>query len=518
MKFKALFFFFLIIILFFHTSCNKNDTYTSVQYKVYSEIENKFFNSNESKENSVISAMNIIKRINDKHEIVEDIVTKIGYPIWNKALVFSNSSYRTETITEYDSVNIISIPFARDSQNYVNASLLFKMTSTDTSFQYILDWQYIDFGFTENPNEINAKDVFNLFMRHNFNVFNSKNFQVTDGRLLGYNLEEERTIIIDTNSLENGNVVSNILSPVTLCTPYIECNSCSQKGTESNSIIIVCCNPTFGEFCSTIWIEDGWNPVNGSGGSGSSGGGNGTSGTGWTPQTSPCGTITVNISDPCGTGWTILPDPNSDPINYVLTNLVINPPNIPVYELNNYLKCFTNTPGSVYKVTIQVDQPVPGQSDCWAWNNGIDVGHTFLTFEQIKPDGSKVIRSFGFYPENGTTPIIPQSPGMFSNDENEPVDVSLTLTITDPEFFMQKINVLRNLSTPTYHLSFFNCTTFATVVFNQFGASLQLQSCFWANNGNPGDLGQYIRNMQLGANQTRNLQTTTAVANAGLCQ
>jgi hypothetical protein len=34
------------------------------------------------------------------------------------------------------------VPFARDSQNYVNAAMVIKASTTDTSFEYRCDWQY----------------------------------------------------------------------------------------------------------------------------------------------------------------------------------------------------------------------------------------------------------------------------------------------------------------------------------------------------------------------------------------
>ncbi|MFV0604767.1 MAG: chitin binding peritrophin-A domain-containing protein [Niabella sp.] len=192
-----------------------------------------------------------------------------------------------------------------------------------------------------------------------------------------------------------------------------------------------------------------------------------------------------------------------------------------------YLKCFTNS-YSIYKITVGVDQPIPGSRATHTRGNGgtssgsskggdIDVGHTFLILEEVKSNGTSITRVLGFYPSKGVNPINPSSNGSFIDDGGHHFDVSLTTTVNKATF-SSAINTLK-LGPEVYNLNSNNCTTFCIDLLNALGISLPKTSGSWPldSGANPGDLGEDIRTIPLGSNQTRNTSGGSASENKGSC-
>lgn len=519
-----------IIILFVFGSCRKTDSTINKHKRTEDPVllAKDFFQEHAPTDPTVKAVLGFVKRKNDKSDFVQKTISLIGMPYWDKAMVFHTKRQKhgsgstvnrlTDNGNTGDSTSIVYVPFARDDQNNVNALMVIKANSSDTSFRYLCDWQYADTA------TIGMKaDVFALLMmKMDKVVFGHDDFKITDSSIFKDWQHVPASIkIIDSISQTAPNLLTPIVYQICFITygPWFSCGQLTGCPTGTPGCYDLCRNE-ISRICfdGVIWQDEG----DDYGGTGDSNGDSGgSSGGGSTPPECP-GATTNGRNMPCEPGWEPEPVEEDPAISYVLNNLVVSPPiNEDPLDLNDYLKCFVNSLGSTYKVTISSDQPSPGQSDCYTNNNGnIDVGHTFLTFEQTKPDGSIIRRSFGFYPSSGVKPITPTSTGIFVKDENHISDASLTTTIADGGLFMEKISWLRNLQSQgsgVYHLSLFNCTTFATIVANSFGETIPLQSCFWAKMGNPGDLGQYIRNMQLKPNQTRNLQTVTAPFNSGGC-
>jgi hypothetical protein len=195
----------------------------------------------------------------------------------------------------------------------------------------------------------------------------------------------------------------------------------------------------------------------------------------------------------------------------------------------DYDKCFTNIAGSghVYTVTVCVDQPVPGSRQSWGisvpgaaessgGSNPVNVGHVFLVFKE--DNGSiSIARNVGFYPQGKVSPLSPSNPGQMNDDEQHGYNISLTVTITNSQFF-NMLNFVQQSSINIYNLNSFNCTSFAIQAFNAGSVILPSTIGQWSGGaGNdPGDLGEDIRAMTLSAKMTMNTQYVSH-SNIGNC-
>ncbi len=79
--------------------------------------------------------MQYIQRANDKDNFVEKIISRVGYPRWDKSVIRKGNLVNGRGAT--DSTDITYIPFVRDSQNYVNATLGIFTSPSDTMLKFI---------------------------------------------------------------------------------------------------------------------------------------------------------------------------------------------------------------------------------------------------------------------------------------------------------------------------------------------------------------------------------------------
>jgi len=255
--------------------------------------------------------------------------------------------------------------------------------------------------------------------------------------------------------------------------------------------------------CTYMYIPD--NLGGGSGGAGGSGGGGGgLSGSAYGPI-GRLSSVTTGVAT------------------------VTRGPNI-IGNIQDYLKCFTNVGGTdhTYTVTVCVDQPVPGTRIPWrlqngpnassAANNPVDVGHTFLIFSESY-GGNTTTRNVGFYPRTGVNPWYPSDQGQLNNNEGSGYNISLTLTITNAQFFNMLNYVSQgNSSGYNYDLNTNNCTTFAIKALQAGSVNITSQIGIWFKGSgyDPGDLGEDIRNMSLSSNMERSTMTGSH-PNIGKC-
>ncbi|HRA12502.1 MAG: hypothetical protein KAY50_04870 [Chitinophagaceae bacterium] len=107
-----------------------------------SNIEQKFFNNN-APINPLVKIFNgLLQKKNEKLKFVEKTVSKIGYPVWNKAITIPKLGTTQGRGNSGDSATLTYIPFVRETENFVNASMIIEATTIDTSFEYLCDWQY----------------------------------------------------------------------------------------------------------------------------------------------------------------------------------------------------------------------------------------------------------------------------------------------------------------------------------------------------------------------------------------
>ena len=126
------------------------------------------------------------------------------------------------------------------------------------------------------------------------------------------------------------------------------------------------------------------------------------------------------------------------------------------------------------------------------------VGHTFLTLEQQNADGTRVIRTLGFYPKNSVKPGSEKDQSVFGDDSNTPYDVSLDFTVTGAEM-ATVIGKLLDQQALQYDLDNFNCTNSAMEALKSININLpstKSNESFFSGN-DPGDLGEDIRKLDL---------------------
>jgi len=197
--------------------------------------------------------------------------------------------------------------------------------------------------------------------------------------------------------------------------------------------------------------------------------------------------------------------------------LVTKGPNI-IANIQDYFKCFTNVGGSdhTYTVTVCVDQPVPGTREPWrlqsspgsssAASNPVDVGHTFLIFSETS-GGKTITRNVGFYPNSAVYPWSQSAQGQLNDNEGTSYNISLTVTITNAQFF-NMLNYVSQGNNPgyLYDMSTNNCTTFVIHALQAGFVNLSSQIGSWTSGSgyDPGDLGEDIRTIPLSSNMSRN--------------
>lgn len=151
-----------------------------------SGMSEKFFSAHNSSEPAIKAVQSFVLHQNDRYHFIDNLVNRIGLPYWDKALIFSNNqtgnNHRSSSAS--DSFTVVYIPFVRDTQQFVNASLIIKMTEADTAFRLLSDWQYSQFGFNDTDTGWNARDIFHIFTKLDNKVFNISRFRVMDQNLL----------------------------------------------------------------------------------------------------------------------------------------------------------------------------------------------------------------------------------------------------------------------------------------------------------------------------------------------
>jgi len=211
-------------------------------------------------------------------------------------------------------------------------------------------------------------------------------------------------------------------------------------------------------------------------------------------------------------------DYGSTPVGGNMT-VVVGTAGTPIYDIQSYFKCFTNSPtiDYTYSVTLCISQPVPGTNTPWGFTNGgpagsssarniVNVGHTFLIFRENSA-GNIITRNIGFYPQAMVTPPYPSDQGQLEDNGQTGYNISVTFTITNTQFFsMLNYAEIGNNPGYLYNLNSNNCTTFALHTLAAGDIILSPSQGTWPGGSgyDPGDLGQYAISLPLPPNATRN--------------
>ncbi|MFZ4770081.1 MAG: hypothetical protein ACOYLO_07850 [Ferruginibacter sp.] len=315
---KQLFTLFLFASLLFFISCKKTDTISVTENLSTNSIVEKFFNSHRTADPTEKVLIDFLKRVNEKDKFVEQTAKQIGFPRWDKAITSlkKNKTQNSRNLVG-DSVQTFYIPFVRDSANVVNATMIVTATSTDTSFRYICDWQYLDTISTGASSRAQSLLLMNL----DRNVFGERLYKITDTVAFGKNAAQQYPRYI---KLSNNNYsANNLMVAVTI-------TYCYEYWYDSHQGQLIGCPPgpscsdwSLGYTCDDYVF---WAYVEDEGGVGGSGAGTGSGGAGNNGGSIPpnCNQQPVpfakglnnqsNVVNPCGGGgWIPLPI-DDDPI------------------------------------------------------------------------------------------------------------------------------------------------------------------------------------------------------------
>ena len=287
-----------------YISCRKIDR--QLDEPVSTDIESKFFNSHRSSDPLEAVLIGFIKRENDKNHFVEKVIKQLGFPYWNKG-ISRHAKPLTHGRGASDSVNVVYVPFVRDTQNYVNALLAIRTSPTDTSFTYLCDWQYSQLTFSSSAVDTSAEGFALFFMMMDRNVFGHTDFVLTDTLLFSDRLIDSDTTLRVVHLLNTSGTAgrSNILI-YEECLQFAVCgspNSALCTGANGCDYLNCASEP---DVCGILEIC--WEHEIGGGGSGGGGSGNPPGGGG--PP--PCGNGNPQRSalvSPCGPGWVPIPEP-----------------------------------------------------------------------------------------------------------------------------------------------------------------------------------------------------------------
>ncbi len=163
-------------------------------------FQTTFFDDHNTDNKSVLAARDFLKREENKNHFSQKLIDRIGYPYWDKSIVFNNVHFRGTSRTQSeDSAIIVYVPFVRNGENYVNATMMFKLATLDTTWRGVCDWQYNQLGFDDSTYQDKwiGRDVFNVLTTLDNAVFGTTQFDVTDGRIFDHQRSDSLLVTVD---------------------------------------------------------------------------------------------------------------------------------------------------------------------------------------------------------------------------------------------------------------------------------------------------------------------------------
>ncbi len=267
---RLLTFVIILIVLVVYAACRKTDMPKEKETKVdVKQIQHKFYYSHPAADPHIKALVGFLQRKNSSSDFIEKTIQRVGLPVWNKAQIYRNGNLAGRG--QEDSVTYTYIPFSRENENFVNASLVIQTTPTDTTTSWICDWQYNYYDF--NPptgSSLTAIQVFIFFAKQDNHVFGRRQFSITDNRLLnclaGMTVDTSKNYVIELDSVDGAARPESMGVPDPTCIVVMEYQQLHYTVTYH----------MIGDWCIIDEITWGNIPPPGNGGSGGSGGGGGT--------------------------------------------------------------------------------------------------------------------------------------------------------------------------------------------------------------------------------------------------
>ncbi|WP_298738361.1 hypothetical protein [uncultured Chitinophaga sp.] len=208
-----------------------------------------------------------------------------------------------------------------------------------------------------------------------------------------------------------------------------------------------------------------------------------------------------------------MPQPDAT-IGIGLNTVILAAPDKPIVDPYQYKRCFNRDSRNTYKIILYVDQPKAGTRALVSDDDGNtdlksvkndskNFGHTWITFEEKRPNGAIVRRSLGFWPSTDVDLRSHAAPGILNDDGGRDYDVSLEIGLRKDAFFdLLDDCSLGNLE--RYNLNINNCTGWAIdKLYNNVSISLPKTIASWGlgrgEGPTPGNLGEDIRQLDLGS-------------------
>jgi hypothetical protein len=212
-----------------------------------------FFEIPEITDSTVAAIAQTVRRQDEERHLVDKLIDKAGYPLWDKARISSKDQSNEKQIF---------IPFVQEGKKQTRAMLIVKLKDKDTSFSLLYNSNAAYFPFkSTKPGSWNAKDIFHAFLAFDNAIFGHTKFTVRNGRFVDDTTGSSHTIeILPLNaqipgSSNNGANRQQDLYPVTTWVTFITCGLCAFKETQVNSVER-CCNATYNTVPVTYWFND----------------------------------------------------------------------------------------------------------------------------------------------------------------------------------------------------------------------------------------------------------------------
>ncbi len=308
-----------LLTLLFH-SCKKSDQVATTE-KELTSLERKFFFTNRTGDLTEGKLVDFFIRQNRNKCFVEKTAKIIGFPRWEKMIIVKRKSNITGKSASDSLLETYFIPFVRDSQYYVNASLIISVYPNDTTFAFRSDWEYRykTHGSPTVDSTAEAHAVF--FMLLDNRTFGYTEFHLTDDELfplsqpINGGKKKLSFLSISTQSFGKGQSAGYYEN----CVNFYVCGSPTSTtctgpgGCDYLNCVLPPGSPGYCYLVTTVCVG-GWQDPSG-GGSGGTGGGNSTGSGGGGGSPDPCGSIypqkNQTASLPCGPGWSGIGLPNS---------------------------------------------------------------------------------------------------------------------------------------------------------------------------------------------------------------
>jgi hypothetical protein len=314
--------------------CTKKDQLATLENEP-GGIEKKFFTTNRTQNDDEKVLVDYLIRQHQKNKFVEKTVAQIGYPRWDKMITVRKKGNGSGKGASDSTGTTYYIPFVRDTQQYVNASMIINTTASDTSFGYRCDWEYQNkvHGSPEVDTTAEGHAVFFMFFDNI--TFGYTDFSITDSDLFAAPTtagggQKKLTILSSANTPTGRGNTAGTQTGCMLWGNFFVC------GTPDNA---ACMGPAGCDYRNcpngkcylyygcVMWNQislpvGGSGPTVGTGGGGSVGAGGGGNTGGGTPPPCP-GTTSSQKGQTavygCGPGWSALGGPGTLPQDPCIT-------------------------------------------------------------------------------------------------------------------------------------------------------------------------------------------------------